>query len=155
MNMGCGASKRTTTVVPVGDSDTKGSEENIHNNARRTSDVVALQGEDPPAEILKDDKKLSRAQPMAFEVIVNNESLIRKHPPRRLQRLEDQQVTLTHQLLDEKQAEAEQRRNQILTQRVQSAKQRPPRRLFNDDDGGSPHEDVIETIKRENSSVEL
>lgn len=42
------------------------------------------------------------------------ESLIKKHPPMRLQRLEDQQVTpLTHRLLEEKQLEAEQRRLQV------------------------------------------
>ncbi|XP_049806682.1 uncharacterized protein LOC126249073 [Schistocerca nitens] len=71
-----------------------------------------------------------KAQPLAFEVPVTTESLIRRHPPRRLKRLEDQQLPLTHQLLDEKQAEAEQRRHQILTQRVQSAQQRYPKRNF-------------------------
>ncbi|GLG93201.1 Uncharacterized protein GBIM_00667 [Gryllus bimaculatus] len=91
---------------------------------------------------------------MAFEVPVNEESLIRKHPPKRLQRLEDQQIMLTHELLDEKQAEAEQRRLQILTQRIQSAKQRAPRRPFLNEDEESPTE-MIETIKRENSTVEL
>lgn len=41
------------------------------------------------------------------------ESIIRKHPPRRLQRLEDQQIILSHELLDEKQEEAKQRRFQV------------------------------------------
>jgi hypothetical protein len=50
---------------------------------------------------------------MAFEVPVTEESIIRKHPPRRLQRLEDQQITLSHELLDEKQEEAKQRRFQV------------------------------------------
>jgi hypothetical protein len=53
------------------------------------------------------------AQPLAFEVPVTEESIIRKHPPRRLQRLEDQQITLSHELLDEKQEEAKQRRFQV------------------------------------------
>jgi len=54
------------------------------------------------------------AQPLAFEVSATEESLIRKHPPRRLQRLEDQQMMLSHELLDEKQEEARQRRFQVL-----------------------------------------
>jgi hypothetical protein len=53
------------------------------------------------------------AQSLAFEVPVAGESIIRKHPPRRLQRLEDQQITLSHELLDEKQEEAKQRRFQV------------------------------------------
>ncbi|XP_049847524.1 uncharacterized protein CCDC198-like, partial [Schistocerca gregaria] len=94
---------------------------------------------DPPAELLREAPPLAPdtpppkpavAQPLAFEVPVTTESLIRRHPPRRLKRLEDQQLPLTHQLLDEKQAEAEQRRHQILTQRVQSAQQRYPKRNF-------------------------
>jgi hypothetical protein len=50
---------------------------------------------------------------MAFEVPATEESIIRKHPPRRLQRLEDQQIALSHELLDEKQEEARQRRFQV------------------------------------------
>ena len=53
------------------------------------------------------------AQPLAFEVPASEESIIRKHPPRRLQRLEDQQLALSHELLDEKQEEARQRRFQV------------------------------------------
>jgi hypothetical protein len=55
----------------------------------------------------------STAQSLAFEVPAAEESIIRKHPPRRLQRLEDQQITLSHELLDEKQEEAKQRRFQV------------------------------------------
>ncbi|CAG0894053.1 unnamed protein product [Darwinula stevensoni] len=61
---------------------------------------------------------------IAFEVPVS-ESIIKKHPPRRLQKLEDQQIaTLNHQTIEEKQAEADRRRQRILSQRVQSAKRR-------------------------------
>lgn len=81
------------------------------------------------------------------------ESIIRKHPPRRLQRLEDQQLMLSHELLDEKQEEARQRRFQILSQRVQSAKR--VRKRFLDSDENNQNEYVIETIQRENSTVEL
>jgi hypothetical protein len=53
-------------------------------------------------------------QPLAFEVPATEESIIRKHPPRRFQRLEDQQMILSHELLDEKQEEARQRRFQVI-----------------------------------------
>uniref|UniRef100_A0A0K8TDA1 Uncharacterized protein n=1 Tax=Lygus hesperus TaxID=30085 RepID=A0A0K8TDA1_LYGHE len=67
------------------------------------------------------------SQGLAFEVPIEEgeANVIKKHPPKRLQRLEDQQMpSLTHSLLNEKQAEAEQRRQQILSQRIQSAKVR-------------------------------
>ncbi|XP_065221424.1 uncharacterized protein LOC135846322 [Planococcus citri] len=65
--------------------------------------------------------------PVAFVVPLNEEedSLIKKHPPKRLQRLEEQQTTpppLTHKMLQDKLAEAEQRRLQILNERIESAK---------------------------------
>lgn len=72
------------------------------------------------------------APPLAFEVPVheNEESIIKKHPPKRLRRLEEQQQDpkdLTHQLIDEKQSVAEARRKEILDQRIRSAaKQRMP-----------------------------
>lgn len=71
------------------------------------------------------------APPLAFEVPVheNGESIIKKHPPKRFKRLEDQQqdpTELTHQLIDERQSEAEARRREILDQRIRSAKQRIP-----------------------------
>lgn len=70
---------------------------------------------------------------VAFEVAhaeeQGGESLIKRHPPRKFQKLEDQQqeTVLTQQKLEEKQAIAEKRRQEILTQRVQSAKQRSAR----------------------------
>lgn len=68
---------------------------------------------------------------MAFEVPANetDESLIKRHPPKRFRKLEEQQQDLkdlTHESIDEKQMEAEMRRKEILTQRIQSAKQRNP-----------------------------
>lgn len=58
------------------------------------------------------------AKSLAFEVPLHDaeeDNVIKKHPPKRLQRLEDQQLPpLTHEALDEKQAEAEQRRLQVL-----------------------------------------
>lgn len=71
------------------------------------------------------------APPLAFEVPVheNGESIIKKHPPKRFRRLEEQQQDpseLSHQLIDERQSEAEARRREILDQRIRSAKQRIP-----------------------------
>ena len=54
---------------------------------------------------------------MAFEVGPPDasESLIRRHPPRKFQRLEDQQQsnTITQEKLEEKQAIAERRRQEV------------------------------------------
>jgi hypothetical protein len=50
-DMGCGSSKRTA-VMPVGDS--VGEDASAGGPTRRTSEVPALEGEDPPAEQLKE-----------------------------------------------------------------------------------------------------
>ncbi|XKL61629.1 hypothetical protein PGB90_001462 [Kerria lacca] len=65
--------------------------------------------------------------PVAFVVPLNDtdESLVKKHPPKRFQRLEEQQISppvITHKMLQDKLAEAEQRRLQILNERIESAK---------------------------------
>ncbi|KDR17661.1 hypothetical protein L798_08371 [Zootermopsis nevadensis] len=137
-DMGCGSSKRTA-VVPIGDS--VGEVEASGGLTQCNSEVPAMERRDPQKEQPKEEgvrwslnsgKREPIAQPMAFEVSVTEESIIRKHPPRRLQRLEDQQMALSHELLDEKQEEAKQRRFQILSQRVQSAKR--VRKRFLDDE---------------------
>ncbi|GLG93202.1 Protein of unknown function, partial [Gryllus bimaculatus] len=51
--MGCGASKRTT-VVPVEELSTDTESPNKQSHIRRSSDVIAVQGDDIPAEELKD-----------------------------------------------------------------------------------------------------
>lgn len=68
---------------------------------------------------------------MAFDVPLDNvpgsASIVKRHPPRRLQRLEEQQQQLTPlslQELQEKQQEAENRRLQFLQMRAQSAKRK-------------------------------
>lgn len=63
------------------------------------------------------------AQGLAFEVPLHDpadeDSLIRKHPPRRLQRLEEQPVSPpTLQELQDKLAEAQQRRLQVILSRL-------------------------------------
>jgi len=49
--MGCGSSKRTA-VMPVGDS--VGEDMSAGGPTRRTSELPAVEGEDPPAEQLKE-----------------------------------------------------------------------------------------------------
>ncbi|MPC56422.1 hypothetical protein E2C01_050383 [Portunus trituberculatus] len=82
---------------------------------------------------------------VAFEVGPPDasESLIRRHPPRKFQRLEDQQQgnTITQEKLEEKQATAERRRQEILTQRVQSAKHRSATRM-------RPHPDDADEVEK-------
>ncbi|XP_034252859.1 uncharacterized protein LOC117652228 [Thrips palmi] len=121
--------------------------------SRRASLAPAIVGKDPPEEDLPKElpelREIVRAaggKAMAFEVPLSDlpadgedgaprES---RRPPRRLQRLEDAPVPpsqrLTHRLLDERQEAAEERRSQILSQRVQSAQPRAPKRRGRDAD---------------------
>ncbi|KAF0754038.1 Uncharacterized protein FWK35_00031528 [Aphis craccivora] len=69
--------------------------------------------------------KLEIPSPIAFSVPLTEEeeSVVKKHPPKRLRMLEGQQSPpLTHEMLLEKLADAENRRQQILSQRIESAK---------------------------------
>lgn len=58
--MGCGASKRTTTVVPVTETEAMISTTTIPAIGRRTSTVIPLIGEDLPAEVLDDSEEISK-----------------------------------------------------------------------------------------------
>merc|ERR1711962_485045 len=59
----------------------------------------------------------------AFEVpATNSESLVKRHPPLRFRKLEDQQVELSQEMINLKQAEAEKRRSAFMTQRAKSAR---------------------------------
>ncbi|VVC37671.1 Protein of unknown function DUF4619 [Cinara cedri] len=72
------------------------------------------------------DMKMDRPSPIAFSVPLteDEESLVKKHPPKRLRMMQEgpQSPPLTHEMLLEKLAEADQRRQQILSQRIESAK---------------------------------
>ncbi|XP_050442569.1 uncharacterized protein CCDC198-like isoform X2 [Adelges cooleyi] len=71
------------------------------------------------------DMKLDIPPAVAFNVPLSEEeeSVVKKHPPKRLRMLEEQNSPpLTHEMLLEKLAEADQRRLQILNQRIESAK---------------------------------
>lgn len=104
---------------------------------------------------------------VAFEVSntnENGESLIKRHPPKKFQKLEDLQQgpALTQEQLEEKQAIAERRRQEILTQRVQSAKQRSARsagrmraRNTDADEVETLDDGIIESAANVNSENEL
>lgn len=99
---------------------------------------------------------------MAFEVGPPDasDSLIRRHPPRKFQKLEDQPQgnVITQEKLEEKQAIAERRRQEILTQRVQSAKHRSATRMrSHTDDGDEVDKDdgVIESATTVTSENEM
>ncbi|XP_025410932.1 uncharacterized protein CCDC198-like [Sipha flava] len=69
--------------------------------------------------------RLEIPSPIAFSVPLTEEeeSLVKRHPPKRFRMLEGQKSPpLTSEALQEKLAEAEQRRQQILNQRIESAK---------------------------------
>ncbi len=59
---------------------------------------------------------LSKAVAFVVPLHDQDDSLIKKHPPKRFQRLEEQQTSpavITHKMLQDKLAEAEQRRLQV------------------------------------------
>lgn len=76
---------------------------------------------------MSETKTEGRRENLAFEVPVvpGGESLIKRHPPKKFQKLEEQQpdsANITPEQLEEKQAIAERRRKEILSQRIKSAK---------------------------------
>ncbi|XP_076314841.1 uncharacterized protein LOC143227262 [Tachypleus tridentatus] len=90
--MGCGSSKAVTT--------------------EETNSTVL-----PPAE-----PKNTVPPPVAFEVPLEEESIIKRHPPKRLQRLEElQQKVLTVDEIEEKQKKALERREEVLQERIRSS----------------------------------
>ncbi|EEZ99041.1 uncharacterized protein LOC103315035 [Tribolium castaneum] len=133
--MGCSAAKNLTVEPLDGNKVTELSNGNAETRKisipRSVSDVPPLEGEDPQTEILAETATVNNIQKgangLSFEIAFQDEgeeSIIRKHPPKRFQRLEEQQTSPTTTLvkLQEKLDEAEIRRQQILQQRVQSAK---------------------------------
>ncbi|XP_022194063.2 uncharacterized protein LOC111051809 [Nilaparvata lugens] len=149
--MGCGSSK-STSVTPMG-------------GDQRPSKPPKTTKVSPMASV-DDDISISArtSQGLAFEVPLDDDeggddpSLIKKHPPKRLQRLEDQPPppNLTHEMLEEKLAEAEQRRQQILNQRIQSAKarQKVKRSLLNNEEANG-NDLLLESMNQDPSTVAL
>ncbi|CAG7721568.1 unnamed protein product, partial [Allacma fusca] len=108
-----------------------------------------------------------RSTPVAFEVPAEEGeetggvSLIKRHPPRRLRKMVEDQVDealpVTHEAIQEKVLQANERRNMVLHQRVASARQKSGRvhkPLF--DSGGFNPNDYggeIETAEKDESSA--
>ncbi|KAL7637545.1 UNVERIFIED_CONTAM: hypothetical protein RMT77_012273 [Armadillidium vulgare] len=85
---------------------------------------------------------------VAFEVV--DDSLIKKHPPKKFQKLEDMQenLTLTPEELEKKQEIARKRRENLLSKRVQSAKERSAKSAHirsNTDENDEDINDAIES----------
>ncbi|XP_001189437.1 vicilin-like seed storage protein At2g18540 [Strongylocentrotus purpuratus] len=80
------------------------------------------------------EPRVSPTKALAFEVMVDHdkdqgESIIARHPPRRLQKLEmKREPTLTADMIEEKLMESEERRRQVLEERGQSSKRSSRRR---------------------------
>ncbi|KAB0796870.1 hypothetical protein PPYR_10931 [Photinus pyralis] len=133
--MGCTAAKNMV-VEPLGNTKV------IHlsngmdasrklSTPKKVSDLPALVGVDPQTEYLESGPLNNVHQTqngLSFDISFENEdeSIIRKHPPKRFQKLEDDQISspLSIDRLQEKLDEAEVRRQQILQNRIQSAQLR-------------------------------
>ena len=60
------------------------------------------------------ESRVESAKPMAFEVPgTEDASLIKRHPPLRFRKLEEQQVEINQEMINLKQAEAEKRRSAV------------------------------------------
>jgi len=118
--MGCGSSSNKANVSPSADLAVYSSHPTPQRPKAKASATKAKESiEAPPSA--------PRPPPLTFEVPIerrksggssngssnNAENLIRQHPPKRLLRLEEQQVPLTHQLLDDRLAEADLRRQKV------------------------------------------
>jgi len=83
---------------------------------------------------------------LAFEVPGEpQESLVRRHPPLRFRKLEDQQVELSQEMINLKQAEAEKRRSAFMTQRAKSARASSAARMRSTPSAGRVYTGPIES----------
>ncbi|CAH1173732.1 unnamed protein product [Phaedon cochleariae] len=134
--MGCSAAKNFAEMENL-----DGNRDLENGNANRTvpispghppqNNIHQLEPDDIPAELLENatvNNVLKGANGLSFEIAFeegeSEESIVKKHPPRRiLERLEEPPSSpVTLDKLQEKLDEAEIRRQQILAQRVHSAK---------------------------------
>ncbi|KAF5286149.1 hypothetical protein FQR65_LT12907 [Abscondita terminalis] len=135
--MGCSAAKNiviepldNTKVTHLNGSNGVDTERNF-STPKKVSDIPPLEGVDPQTEFLDSGSVNNVHQTlngMSFDIPFEEEgeSIIKKHPPKRFQKLEDDQLSspLSLNQLQEKLDEAELRRQQILQNRVQSAQLR-------------------------------
>jgi len=73
------------------------------------------------------------------------ESLVRRHPPLRFRKLEDQQVELSQEMINLKQAEAEKRRSAFINQRAKSARASSAARMRSTPSAGRVYTGPIES----------
>ncbi|XP_037072639.1 uncharacterized protein LOC119093738 [Pollicipes pollicipes] len=143
--MGCGGSKSVAAVQPLDDEAENVSkvevlkENGVSDGLDRIQSVpdnhipngspadqpdqtsTQLNPASPPQ--LLPVKQANGSSAIAFEIPLEaGESLIQRHPPKRFQRLEDNQLTL--EIFEGKHANAAERRSKLLNQRVQSARVR-------------------------------
>ncbi|KAI4458657.1 hypothetical protein MML48_7g00015223 [Holotrichia oblita] len=137
--MGCSAAKNLTVEHLDGSKVTELTSQNGDSEPRKVSiprgvsDIPVIESTEPHTEVLGDETLSNMHETvngLSFEIPADDDqggdSIIKKHPPKRFQKLEDQQThpTLSLVKLQEKLDEAEIRRQQILQQRIQSAKHR-------------------------------
>ncbi|XP_071482800.1 uncharacterized protein [Diadema antillarum] len=100
----------------------------------QTAGNVALNNDSTLASSSGNDGTSPRKKGLAFEVMMDNdtdrgESIIAKHPPKRLQKLElRREPTLTAEMIEEKQRISEERRRQVMEERGKSSKKSSRRR---------------------------
>ncbi|KAK9498464.1 hypothetical protein O3M35_003099 [Rhynocoris fuscipes] len=155
--MGCSATKVAIPVTEPAESSANNTEQNNESSTAKLSETFTVPADTIATESGDITISARTSNGLAFEVPMNeDENVIKKHPPKRFQRLEDQQITgLTHRLLDEKQAEAEQRRLQILSQRIQSAKNRQKLKRPFTNNVQIPNNEILESMHQEPTTVAL
>ena len=88
-------------------------ENNIDDTLEETESVKK---ESKGSSIISSDEvsRVKSAKPIAFEVPgAEDASLIKRHPPLRFRKLEEQQVEINQEMINLKQAEAEKRRSSV------------------------------------------
>jgi len=142
--MGCGGSKDVVVSTNVTeDNNNTETKDVVTSNQRKLAETLnhsdlpgAVTGTDDDIRSDSSNSKTSttsssssstgkvREKALAFTVPGDegDPSLIKRHPPLRFRRLEDQQVEISQEMINVKQAEAEKRRTAIIQERAKSAR---------------------------------
>ncbi|XP_018320922.1 uncharacterized protein LOC108734036 [Agrilus planipennis] len=134
--MGCSAAKNVTIEPLNGHAVTTDSNLSRKNSKAnpvitKTSSDPPLESEEPQTEVLENitmnnvqETTNGLSFDIAFQEDDKDDSIIKKHPPKRLQKFEEPPVAnpVSLEQLKEKLDEAEERRQQILQQRMESAR---------------------------------
>ena len=98
----------TETELPgtVTDNDTNNTVEETESGEDDSKDSSVISSDE--------GSRVASAKPLAFEVPgPEDASLIKRHPPLRFRKLEEQQVEINQEMINLKQAEAEKRRSAV------------------------------------------